>query len=147
MNAFYKHRKDNVRFGYRCFDRILLNGLIQSFQQPSGWSASSAATGRSIRSAEMFERLSALRRTRAPAGLGRYLECRRAVQLFAVSFCCGSNNSKMFYSLFAQAVLEKLINVIAQRNLQRGRFCAASNVSPIRTTTYSIWSPVRLYGT
>ena len=24
----------SVRFGYRCFDRILLNGLIQPFQQP-----------------------------------------------------------------------------------------------------------------
>jgi hypothetical protein len=23
-----------IRFGYRCFDRILLNGLIQPFQQP-----------------------------------------------------------------------------------------------------------------
>ena len=26
--------KDSIRFGYRCFDRILLNGLIQPFQQP-----------------------------------------------------------------------------------------------------------------
>ena len=34
MNAFYEHHKDSVRFGYRCFDRILLNGLIQPFQQP-----------------------------------------------------------------------------------------------------------------
>jgi enamine deaminase RidA (YjgF/YER057c/UK114 family) len=34
MNAFYKHHKDSIRFGYRCFDRILLNGLIQPFQQP-----------------------------------------------------------------------------------------------------------------
>jgi hypothetical protein len=25
---------DNIRFSYRCFDRILLNGLIQPFQQP-----------------------------------------------------------------------------------------------------------------
>jgi hypothetical protein len=31
MNAFYEHHKDS---GYRCFDRILLNGLIQPFQQP-----------------------------------------------------------------------------------------------------------------
>jgi len=36
MNAFYKHRKDSMKFGYRCFDRILLNGLIQPFQQPEG---------------------------------------------------------------------------------------------------------------
>ena len=34
MNAFYEHHHDSIRFGYRCFDRILLNGLIQPFQQP-----------------------------------------------------------------------------------------------------------------
>ena len=34
MNAFYQHHQDSIRFGYRCFDRILLNGLIQPFQQP-----------------------------------------------------------------------------------------------------------------
>src|SRR6202008_1656826 len=34
MNAFYEHQKDSTRFSYRCFDRILLNGLIQPFQQP-----------------------------------------------------------------------------------------------------------------
>jgi len=34
MNAFYEHHKDSIGFGYRCFDRILLNGLIQPFQQP-----------------------------------------------------------------------------------------------------------------
>jgi len=34
MNAFYEHHKDSIRFGYRCFDRLLLNGLIQPFQQP-----------------------------------------------------------------------------------------------------------------
>jgi hypothetical protein len=28
MNAFYEHHKESIRFGYRCFDRILLNGLI-----------------------------------------------------------------------------------------------------------------------
>ena len=33
MNSFYEHHKDSIRFGYRCFDRILLNGLIQPFQQ------------------------------------------------------------------------------------------------------------------
>src|SRR5205085_10218387 len=33
MNAFYEHHKNNIRFQYRCFDRILLNGLIQPFQQ------------------------------------------------------------------------------------------------------------------
>jgi hypothetical protein len=34
MNAFYEHHKSSIGFGYRCFDRILLNGLIQPFQQP-----------------------------------------------------------------------------------------------------------------
>jgi hypothetical protein len=34
MNAFFEHHKDNIAFGYRCFDRLLLNGLIQPFQQP-----------------------------------------------------------------------------------------------------------------
>ena len=33
-NAFYEHHKNNIRFNDRCFDRILLNGLIQPFQQP-----------------------------------------------------------------------------------------------------------------
>jgi hypothetical protein len=34
MNTFYEHHNNNIKFGYRCFDRILLNGLIQPFQQP-----------------------------------------------------------------------------------------------------------------
>src|SRR5712692_107152 len=34
VNAFVEHHKDSIQFGYRCFDRILLNGLIQPFQQP-----------------------------------------------------------------------------------------------------------------
>jgi hypothetical protein len=34
MNTFYEHHQDSIRFGYRCFDRILLNGLMQSFQRP-----------------------------------------------------------------------------------------------------------------
>ena len=34
MNAFYEHHQGSIRFGYRCFDRILLNGVIQPFQQP-----------------------------------------------------------------------------------------------------------------
>jgi hypothetical protein len=34
MNAFFEHHKDSIQFHYRCFDRILLNGLIQPFQQP-----------------------------------------------------------------------------------------------------------------
>ena len=34
MNSFYEHHQHSIRFHYRCFDRILLNGLIQPFQQP-----------------------------------------------------------------------------------------------------------------
>ena len=34
MNAFYGRHKHSIRFHDRCFDRILLNGLIQPFQQP-----------------------------------------------------------------------------------------------------------------
>ena len=34
MNAFVEHHKDSIQFGYRCFDRLLLHGLIQPFQQP-----------------------------------------------------------------------------------------------------------------
>jgi hypothetical protein len=34
MNAFYEHHKNSIQLGYRCFDRLLLNGLIQPFQQP-----------------------------------------------------------------------------------------------------------------
>jgi hypothetical protein len=33
MNAFREHHQHNIRFHYRCFDRILLNGIIQPFQQ------------------------------------------------------------------------------------------------------------------
>jgi hypothetical protein len=31
MNAFLEHPKDSIGFRYRCFDRILWNGLIQIF--------------------------------------------------------------------------------------------------------------------
>jgi hypothetical protein len=34
MNSFYEHHKDSIHWHYRCFDRILLNGLIQPFRQP-----------------------------------------------------------------------------------------------------------------
>ena len=30
MNTFYEHHHDSIRFAYRCFDCILLNGLIQA---------------------------------------------------------------------------------------------------------------------
>ena len=34
MNAFYEHHKSSIEFAYRCFDWIVLNGLIQPFQRP-----------------------------------------------------------------------------------------------------------------
>jgi hypothetical protein len=34
MNTFYEQHAKSIRFGYRCFDRILINGLIQPVQQP-----------------------------------------------------------------------------------------------------------------
>jgi hypothetical protein len=34
MNTFYEHHEHRTPFGYVCFDRILINGLIQAFQQP-----------------------------------------------------------------------------------------------------------------
>src|SRR5271155_2386060 len=34
MDAFFEHHQKSIRFRYRCFDRILLNALIQPFQQP-----------------------------------------------------------------------------------------------------------------
>jgi hypothetical protein len=34
MNAFHEHHERSIRARYQCFDRILLNGLIQPFQQP-----------------------------------------------------------------------------------------------------------------
>ena len=34
MNSFFEHHRGSIRWQYRCFDRILLNGLIQPFQQP-----------------------------------------------------------------------------------------------------------------
>jgi hypothetical protein len=34
MNAFCDHHEHSIRASYQCFDRILLNGLLQPFQQP-----------------------------------------------------------------------------------------------------------------
>ena len=55
MNAFYEHHEDNIRFGYRCSDRVLLNGLNPtSPAAPSGWSAFSPPTAISTPLAEMY---------------------------------------------------------------------------------------------
>lgn len=35
MNAFIEHHQPAIRFDYACFDRILLNGLIQVLQNPA----------------------------------------------------------------------------------------------------------------
>ena len=34
MNTFREHHEHSIRAIYRCFDRILINGLLQPFQQP-----------------------------------------------------------------------------------------------------------------
>jgi hypothetical protein len=34
MDVLFEHHKSSIRFRYRCFDRILLNAVIQPFQQP-----------------------------------------------------------------------------------------------------------------
>jgi len=54
MNAFYEHHKNSIRFQYRCFDRILLNGLIQPFQQEQRVVGFSEPTVISILSAGMY---------------------------------------------------------------------------------------------
>jgi len=51
MNAFHEHHERSIRARYQCFDRILLNGLIQPFNSPSERSGSSASTGSSSPSA------------------------------------------------------------------------------------------------
>ena len=51
MDALFEHHKGSIRFRYRCFDRILLNGLIQPFQQPERVVGFFTPTDRSIRSA------------------------------------------------------------------------------------------------
>src|SRR3954451_15702548 len=35
MNAFIEHHRQAIRFDYSCFDRILLNGVIQILQNPA----------------------------------------------------------------------------------------------------------------
>jgi hypothetical protein len=35
MNAFIEHHQQSIRFAYSCFDRILLNGVIQILQSPA----------------------------------------------------------------------------------------------------------------
>jgi hypothetical protein len=35
MNAFVEHHQDSIRFTYSCFDRILLNAIIQPLQYPA----------------------------------------------------------------------------------------------------------------
>jgi hypothetical protein len=35
VNRFVEHHRDSIRFEYSCFDRILLNAIIQPLQQPA----------------------------------------------------------------------------------------------------------------
>jgi hypothetical protein len=35
MNAFVEHHQDSIRFAYACFDRILLNAIVQVLQYPA----------------------------------------------------------------------------------------------------------------
>jgi hypothetical protein len=54
MNAFYEHHQDDIRFGDRFFDRILLNGLIQPFQPPERVVGFFSTYGNQYLSAEMY---------------------------------------------------------------------------------------------
>ena len=47
MNAFIEHHQQAIRFDYACFDRIVLNGVIQVLQNPAcivGFLKENAAT-------------------------------------------------------------------------------------------------------
>src|SRR5664279_3199894 len=35
MNAFIEHHQPAIRFDYSCFDRVVLNGVIQVLQNPA----------------------------------------------------------------------------------------------------------------
>ena len=62
MNAFYEHHKDSIRFGYRCFDRILLNGTAQQYGL-----ASLRYDLSKLRAKGLVEKLPRSRRYRLPA--------------------------------------------------------------------------------
>src|SRR5713101_3409708 len=34
VNPFVEHHRDSIRFQYSCFDRMLLNAVVQPMQQP-----------------------------------------------------------------------------------------------------------------
>ena len=35
MNPFVEHHQQSIRFQYSCFDRMLLNSVVQAMQQPA----------------------------------------------------------------------------------------------------------------
>ena len=35
MNPFVEHHQESIRFQYSCFDRMLLNAVVQPLQQPA----------------------------------------------------------------------------------------------------------------
>jgi len=34
VNPFVEHHQQSIRFQYSCFDRMLLNAVVQTMQQP-----------------------------------------------------------------------------------------------------------------
>ena len=39
MNTFYEHHENSIRFGYRCFDRVLINGPHNELANRPVWRA------------------------------------------------------------------------------------------------------------
>ena len=54
MNTFCEHHKDSIRFQYACFDRILLNGVIQLLLPPERAQGFSVIIGTFIQLHERF---------------------------------------------------------------------------------------------
>jgi hypothetical protein len=48
MNAFVKHHQHNIKFRYRCFDRLLLMGVFNPSCKVPEHRAFSGCTARSI---------------------------------------------------------------------------------------------------
>jgi hypothetical protein len=46
MNAFIEHHKNSIQFSYRCFDRLLPDGLVQPFHNRSVYPVSSTPTAK-----------------------------------------------------------------------------------------------------
>jgi hypothetical protein len=91
MNTFCEHHKNSINFVYRCFDRILLNGLIQPFQQPErviGFFNAYREGKRVIRNllrdiAQQFQNwvIPQMQSSAEAPGVGRFLDCPRSAEL------------------------------------------------------------------